>query len=262
MYDANPRFEYRSWVGEDAEWKDDVGHGTHLAVLLRKIAPNAAIHVARVFKKRPHVEKSAQNIAEAIRYAVDEWKVDIIVMSFGFGSKNEVVYDAIKYAAFNDVVMFAAASNDGKNRPDGVAWPAIESHVICIHSGDGYGNQSSFTPSPKENMRIMVLGECVRSAWPPNLNLPGDNKDMSGTSCAAPIAAGVAAIILDYARGFLSRQEWESLHRIDSMRRMFERLKDPDSHMHSGYWWIQHWRLFDSKRDESWIQGEIKGFLV
>lgn len=64
MYDANPRFEYRSWVGEDAEWKDDVGHGTHLAVLLRKISPNAAIHVARVFKKRPHIEKSAQNIAE------------------------------------------------------------------------------------------------------------------------------------------------------------------------------------------------------
>lgn len=191
---------------------------------------------------------------------MDEWKVDIVVMSFGFGSKNEVVYDAIKYAAFNDVLMFAAASNDGKNRPDGVSWPAIESHVICIHSGDGYGNQSSFTPSPKENMRIMVLGECVRSAWPPNLDLPGDNKDMSGTSCAAPIAAGVAAVILDYARGFLSRQEWESLHRIDSMRRMFERLKDPDSH--SGYWWIQHWGLFDSKRDESWIQGEIKGFLV
>ncbi|KAM0455083.1 hypothetical protein ACHAPV_007972 [Trichoderma viride] len=260
MYDANPRFKYRSWVGEDAEWKDDVGHGTHLAVLLRKISPNAVIHVARVFKKRPHVEKSAQNIAEAIRYAVDEWKVDIVVMSFGFGSKNEVVYDAIKYAAFNDVLLFAAASNDGKNRPDGVSWPAIESHVICIHSGDGYGNQSSFTPSPKENMRIMVLGECVRSAWPPNLNLAGDNKDMSGTSCAAPIAAGVAAVILDYARGFLSRQEWESLHRVDSMRRMFERLKDPDSH--SGYWWIQHWGLFDSKRDESWIQGEIKGFLV
>lgn len=64
MYDTNPRFEYRSWVGEDAEWKDDVGHGTHLAVLLRKIAPNAAIHIARVFKKRPHVEKSTQNIAE------------------------------------------------------------------------------------------------------------------------------------------------------------------------------------------------------
>ncbi|KAL5092194.1 hypothetical protein Trisim1_002079 [Trichoderma cf. simile WF8] len=260
MYDVEPKIEYRSWIEEDREWKDDVGHGTHLAVLLRKIAPNAGIHVARVFKKRPHVEKSAQIIAEAIRHAVDDWKVDIIVMSFGFGSRNEIVYDAIKHAAFNDVLMFVAASNDGKNRPGGVAWPAIESNVICVHSGDGYGNQSSFTPSPKENMRIMVLGECVRSAWPPKLKLPGDVKDMSGTSCAAPIAAGVAAVILDYARGFLSQKEWGTLHRTDSMRRMFERLKDPDNH--TGYWWVQHWGLFDSNRDESWIQGEIKGFLV
>ncbi|KAF3074304.1 Major intracellular serine protease [Trichoderma lentiforme] len=260
MYDVEPKIKYRSWIEEDTEWKDDVGHGTHLAVLLRKIAPNAGIHVARVFKKRPHVEKSAQIIAEAIRHAVDGWKVDIIVMSFGFGSRNEIVYDAIKHAAFNDVLMFVAASNEGKNRPGGVAWPAIESNVICVHSGDGYGNQSSFTPSPKENMRLMVLGECVRSAWPPKLKLPGDVKDMSGTSCAAPIAAGVAAVILDYARGFLSQQEWGTLHRTDSMRRMFERLKDPDNH--TGYWWVQHWGLFDSNRDESWIQGEIKGFLV
>ncbi|KAL7908226.1 hypothetical protein GGI35DRAFT_480935 [Trichoderma velutinum] len=260
MYDVEPKIQYRSWIEEDSEWKDDVGHGTHLAVLLRKIAPNASIHVARVFKRKPHVEKSAQSIAEAIRYAVDDWKVDIIVMSFGFGSRNEIVYDAIKHAAFKDVLMFVAASNDGKNRPGGVAWPAIESHVICVHSGDGHGNQSSFTPSPKENMRIMVLGECVRSAWPPKLKLPGDVKDMSGTSCAAPIAAGVAAVILDYARGFLSQQEWGTLHRTDSMRRMFERLKDPDNH--TGYWWVQHWGLFDSKRDENWIQGEIRGFLA
>ncbi|UKZ73153.1 hypothetical protein TrVFT333_000794 [Trichoderma virens FT-333] len=239
MFDFEPNIKYCTWVEEgNMEWKDEVGHGTHLAVLLRKIAPNAIIHVARVFKKRPHVEKSAKNIAAAIRYAVDDWKVNIIVISFGFGSRNEIVSDAIKHAAFNDVLMFAAASNDGKNRPDGVAWPAIESNVICVHSGDGYGNPSSFTPSPKENMRIMVLGESVRSAWPPNLGLPGDVKDMSGTSCAAPVAAGVAALILDYARGFLSQQEWGALRRIDS-----------------------HWGLFDSKRDESWIQGEIKGFL-
>ncbi|KAL6695706.1 peptidase S8/S53 domain-containing protein [Trichoderma pleuroticola] len=260
MYDVEPKIQYRSWIEEGTEWKEDVGHGTHLAVLLRKVAPNAIIHVARVYKKRPHVEKSAQSIAEAIRYAVDDWKVDIIVMPFGFGSRNDIVYKAIKHAAFKDVLMFAAASNDGKNRPGGVAWPAIDSHVICVHSGDGHGNQSSFTPSPKENMRIMALGECVRSAWPPKLKLPGDVKDMSGTSCAASIAAGVAAVILDYARGFLSQKEWETLHQTDSMRRMFESLKDPDNH--AGYWWVQRWGLFDSKRDESWIRGEIRGFLA
>lgn len=64
MYDIEPRIQYGSWVNSDVEWKDDVGHGTHLAILLRKIAPNAIIHVARVFEKEPSIERSAESIAE------------------------------------------------------------------------------------------------------------------------------------------------------------------------------------------------------
>lgn len=180
-------------------------------------------------------------------------------MSFGFGARNDKVFEEIKYAAYREVLMFAAASNDGKNRPDGVAWPASESRVICVHSGDGFGNPSPYTPSPQENMKIMVLGECVRSAWPQKLKSLDGFKHMSGTSCAAPIAAGIAAIILDYARGFLSQKDWESLRRVDSMRRMFESLKDP--HNNTGYWWIKHWQMFEPDRKECWIQEEIRRFL-
>jgi subtilisin family serine protease len=53
MYNTDPGIQYRSWVDNSPEWKDEVGHGTHLAVLLRKIAPNAIVFVGRVFKKRP-----------------------------------------------------------------------------------------------------------------------------------------------------------------------------------------------------------------
>jgi hypothetical protein len=53
MYNTDPGIQYRSWVDNSPEWKDEVGHGTHLAVLLRKIAPNAIVYVGRVFKKRP-----------------------------------------------------------------------------------------------------------------------------------------------------------------------------------------------------------------
>lgn len=180
-------------------------------------------------------------------------------MSFGFGEEHKSLYDSIKHAAYNGVVMFAAASNDGKNRPGGVAWPAKDMNVICVHSGDGHGTPSRFTPSPQDSMKIMVLGECVNSAWPQKLKSPGDHKLMSGTSCAAPIAAGIAALILDCARGFLTQQEWERLRRADSMRRMFERMKDPNPY--TGYWWIKHWEWFDSKRAEGWIHGEIRGIL-
>ena len=177
-----------------------------------------------------------------------------------FGEEQKSLRDAIKSAANNGVIIFAAASNDGKNRPDRVAWPARDMNVICVHSGDGHGAASTFTPSPQDSMRIMVLGECVNSAWPQKLKSPVDHKLMSGTSCAAPIAAGIAALILDYARGFLTQKEWEMLHRVDSIRRMFEIMKDNDPQP-PGYWWIKHWGLFDSRRAEGWIHGEIKGIL-
>lgn len=63
MYDFEPKIQYRSWVDEDETWKDEVGHGTHLAILLRKIAPNAIIHVERVFKKKP-TTSSTNKIAD------------------------------------------------------------------------------------------------------------------------------------------------------------------------------------------------------
>ncbi|KAL3294911.1 subtilisin-like protein [Colletotrichum asianum] len=259
LYDFEPRIKYKSWVDGHTEWRDDVGHGTHLAILLRKVAPNAEIHMARVFKSRPKGDKSALIIAEALRYAVNVWEVDIVVMSFGFFDNNEVLYQEIQNAAGKGVLMFAAASNGGKNRPDGIAWPAREENVIGIHSADGYGNRSAFTPSPMDNMRVMVLGECINSAWPRKLRSPGDHRQMSGTSCAAPIAAGIAAVVLDCARGFLSGQEWKSLCRVRSMRRMFEAMKDSGSS--DGYWWIKHWTLFHEDRKDSWIQEEIRSYI-
>jgi hypothetical protein len=173
-------------------------------------------------------------------------------MSFGFDEEHPELYDAIQHAAHQNVLMFAAASNDGKNRPDGVAWPARHESVICVHSGDGNGNPSDFTPAARDNMRVMVLGECINSASPRHLKHVGDHHLMSGTSCAAPIAAGIAALILDYARVFLEQHEWEKLRRVQSIRRVFQLLKDSESR--SEYWWIKHWALFDPKGDEGWIQ--------
>ncbi|KAJ3549806.1 hypothetical protein NM208_g304 [Fusarium decemcellulare] len=262
LYNCDPKIVYRDWIENDTGWQDADGHGTHLAVLLRKIAPEAAIHVARVFKKKPRIAASA-TIALAIQHAVDVWGVDMIVMSFGFGTRDPVLEKAIDHAISKKVLIFAAASNDGKNRPDGVAWPASKMGVFCVHSADGLGNPSPFTPSPRENMKIMVLGECVLSAWPRRLlkgsNL-GDHKYMSGTSCATPIAAGIAAVVLDYARRFLTEDEWKDLRRYDSINRMFQKLSDTNSR--SGYQWIRHWVLFAEDRDEAWIQSEIKQYLV
>lgn len=176
-------------------------------------------------------------------------------MSFGFAHFNAELNQEIQRAANEGVLVFAAASNGGKN--DGIAWPAREENVICIHSADGLGNPSFFTPPAVGNLKIMTLGECVKSAWPPGLESNSGQKRMSGTSCAAPIAAIVAAIILDYGRGFLTDKEWRSLCRTSSMRRMLEAISET-SGKDGSYCWIKHWSLFDPDRMDGWIQGEIR----
>lgn len=62
-YDNEPKIQYWSGIDRDGKQRDDVGHGTHLAVLLRKIAPKAAVHVARVFKTKPKDNESEEVIA-------------------------------------------------------------------------------------------------------------------------------------------------------------------------------------------------------
>lgn len=72
IYDRDRNFRYKSWVGESTEEietrKDGAGHGTHLATLLARIAPNAIVHVGRVFKKRkPNLKTDPKNVAQVRR---------------------------------------------------------------------------------------------------------------------------------------------------------------------------------------------------
>jgi hypothetical protein len=72
IYNKNDDMQYKSWINGDEEGiengKDDVGHGTHIATLLARIARNATIHVARVFKERkPNMATELKNVAQVRR---------------------------------------------------------------------------------------------------------------------------------------------------------------------------------------------------
>lgn len=68
IYENEERIVYRSWIHDDKQIpdirKDKVGHGTHLTTLLAQVAPNAVIHVARVFEKRKiNMQTEPKNVA-------------------------------------------------------------------------------------------------------------------------------------------------------------------------------------------------------
>ena len=130
--------------------------------------------------------------------------------------------------------------------PEGkrTAFPAnIVGQVIKISSTDGWGSISRWNPSESKNGdNFSVLGEAVRSAWPAHLN-QGTDQRKSGTSIATPIAAGIAALVLEFAiqrPQYITNRDREILWRYEGMRAIFAKMATPKD----GFSWVVPWTLF------------------
>jgi hypothetical protein len=227
----------------DSAQKDKSGHGTHVALLLMEIAPQADIYVARVFQDGNGV--TADYIAQAIELAVNEWKVDIISMSFGFPNWIENVDKALKLAHSNDVLLFAAAANDGGNTLISKAWPARDPKVFCVHATDEFG--SNWHKNPPRNSKVdnwATLGVNVLSGWTED-----KMQAMTGTSIATPIAAGTAALFIDFARiPLVMGMDYEHLGHVRSFPGMRSLFKASSKKMTDhNYRYIKPWDLFMSR---------------
>ncbi|KAI0875182.1 pfs domain-containing protein [Hypoxylon argillaceum] len=184
---------------------DRNGHGTFTAGLILDYAPDAELYIAKIADNKP---SSPKTVAEAIDYAVNKWKVDVISMSFGFPTRDIEGYvdleRALANAYANKVLLFAAASNNGGQL--GRSFPARDHTVIAVHATDANGNRSPFSPTATDDdISIATIGEAVESAWPVHLcdEEAADSKCVqykSGTSYATPIVAAIAAFLLLYAR--------------------------------------------------------------
>lgn len=124
----------------------------------------------------------------------------MISISWGFSKDHPRIKDALSKAHSKNIVILAAAANHG--RLDQIAFPARSSkYVICIGAARGDGRATGFTAEDPEFQSFMapgkgVLGASVRRTWWGGYTT--ERKD--GTSSATPIAAGVAALFIEYMR--------------------------------------------------------------
>ncbi|KAH0559857.1 hypothetical protein GP486_003622 [Trichoglossum hirsutum] len=191
---------WRDFVGSSIEPIDmDKGrHGTALATLLFRVALNAEIFVARVAENAVGLDQAKDHIAEAIRYAAAEWRVDIVSMSFGFAHEVKSITDAIGEAIRvkkDRIIFFAAAANDGSNSEE--MFPASLENVISVRGTDHVGSfVPEFNPPTwpnNEGSKLYgTLGQNVPYDW------ADDSLTMSGCSLATPILAGITALIVQY----------------------------------------------------------------
>jgi len=91
-------------------------------------------------------------------------------------------------------LIFAAASNSGGNgsRP----WPAKQPGVFCIHASREDGSVDvGMNPLPSGSLEnFATLGCEIESYW------DGKYRSISGTSFATPMAAAMAANIMEFVR--------------------------------------------------------------
>ena len=227
-YNLNKDFDGRSIVGDDpydihdrdygngdpSNRVKEESHGTHVAGIIAAernngigingVANNVKIMSVRVV---PNGDEYDKDIALGIRYAVDNG-AKIINCSFGksFSPRAEWVYDAIKYAASEDVLIVHAAGNDGNdvdlesnpNFPNDHKFTATEIADNVIEVGalaPVYGSKmvATFSNYGSQNVDVFAPGAEIYSTMPGS-----EYKFQGGTSMAAPAVSGIAALIRSF----------------------------------------------------------------
>lgn len=151
-------------------------------------------------------DENDKDIANAIRYAVDNG-AKIINMSFGkeFSVNKVWVLEAIKYAEKKNVLITHCAGNESLNIDENPFYPNDISYENTEEISNNFINVgsiskrldstfvSNFSNYGKKNVDLFAPGEDIYTAIP-------DNKyDYdSGTSLAAPMVSGTAALIWLY----------------------------------------------------------------
>ncbi len=244
-YQYNPEFNPRAEIVKD-NYADsyernygnndvkgpDALHGTHVAgiigavrsnnVGMKGVADNVRIMGVRCV---PDGDERDKDVANAIIYAVDNG-ASVINMSFGKSqSWDKIAVDkAVKYAQSKDVLLVHAAGNDAKNndagetnfpnarfQKKGLFRPKKAKNWIEVGALSWKKNEDAvadFSNFGHNNVDVFAPGVDIYSTLPEN-----QYKNLSGTSMASPVCAGVAAVIRSYYPELTAEQVKECIEK-------------------------------------------------
>ncbi|MBR4517942.1 MAG: S8 family serine peptidase [Victivallales bacterium] len=126
---------------------------------------------------------STFDLAAAIVDAVDRG-ADLISMSLGTYDDSGILHDAVNYALTNNVLLVAAAGNNGV---EDVCYPAAYEGVLAVGAIDADGNVSGFS-NYGEGLALVAPGVGLQVAAPHD-----EYGYFSGTSAAVPCVTAVLA---------------------------------------------------------------------
>jgi subtilisin family serine protease len=218
-----------NYGSNDVSEKKEI-HGTHVAGIIASTktgqAPFAKVMLLRAVPNEG--DERDKDIGNAIRYAVDNG-ADIINMSAGkyFSPDPEFVADAVKYAEERGVLFVVSAGNEGDDITNIVNYPIkymtenggkkYFSNMIVVGANSWmqkwsakkdpenknvkYDLAAPFSNYSNEVIDVFAPGVRINSTVP-----NGKYKAIDGTSMAAPVVSGVAAILKAYFPNLTAQQ--------------------------------------------------------
>ncbi len=226
----NPNDLYEKGYGNPNVDEKKEGHGTHVAGIIASKrtgqAPFAKLMLLRAVPNEG--DERDKDIANAIRYAVDNG-ASIINMSAGkyFSPHPDLVVEAIKYAEEKGVLFVASAGNEGNDISKSGNFPKkylndgdrkiYFSNMLVVganswmktwdqekdpkNMNSQFDLLASFSNYSKEVVDVFAPGVQINSTMP-----GGKYEPLNGTSMAAPVVSGVAAVLKAYYPSLTAQQ--------------------------------------------------------
>ena len=222
-YFLNKNFNPRELVGDDPTAIDNkpygnpdvkgprAEHGTSVSGVIAAVRHNnlgtngiASNVKIMCLRSTPSGDERDKDVALAIRYAVENG-AHIINMSFGkdFSPQKKLVDDAARFAEQKNVLLVHAAGNDGQDLGIHPSFPT--SIYLDGTEATNWITVGASSMTKGENTAAVFSNYNTKyvDIFAPGVNVissdTGDTYSMNdGTSLAAPVVSGVAALVLSY----------------------------------------------------------------
>ncbi len=189
----------------------DAHHGTHVAGIVAAnrnndlgiagVADNVQIMVVRAL---PDGDERDKDVVNAILYAVENG-AKVINMSFGktVSPQKSAVDDAVKFAQSKGVLLIHAAGNENEDIDTKENYPTKR----FLDGGEADNwievGATSWMQSPNTVAEFSNYGQKTVDVFAPGVDIQSTvvgskYEDLSGTSMAAPVVSGLAALLISY----------------------------------------------------------------